>query len=72
MKISELIKKLEAVKVAEGDIEVVIQYRDNGGDFDGVSNDLYFSTKSNLANVTLVDDEGVETNYNTLEKAIIL
>lgn len=72
MKISELIKKLEAVKVAEGDIEVVIRYRDNGGDFDGVTNDLYFSTKSNLANVTLVDDEGVETNYNTLEKAIIL
>ena len=72
MKISELIKKLEAVKSAEGDIEVVIQHRDEGGDYDGVTNYLYFATMSNLKNVTLIDDKGVITNYNTLEKAIIL
>ena len=72
MKISELIKKLEAVKSAEGDIEVVIQHRDEGGDYDGVTNYLYFATISNLSNVTLIDDKGVITNYNTLEKAIIL
>ena len=72
MKISELIKKLESVKSAEGDIEVVIQHRDEGGDYDGVTNYLYFATMSNLKNVTLIDDKGVITNYNTLEKAIIL
>ena len=72
MKISELIKKLEAVKSAEGDIEVVIQHRDEGGYYDGVTNYLYFATMSNLKNVTLIDDKGVITNYNTLEKAIIL
>ena len=72
MKISELIKKLEAVKSAEGDIEVVIQHRDEGGDYDGVTNYLYFATMSNLKNVTLIDDKGVITNYNTLEKAIVL
>ena len=72
MKISELIKKLEAIKSTEGDIEVVIQHRDEGGDYDGVTNYLYFSTESNLSNVTLIDDKGVITSYNTLEKAIIL
>ena len=72
MKISELIKKLEAIKSTEGDIEVVIQHRDEGGDYDGVTNYLYFSTESNLNNVTLIDDKGVITSCNTLEKAIIL
>ena len=72
MKISELIKKLEAVKSAEGDIEVVIQHRDEGGDYDSVTNYLYFYTESNLSNVTLIDDKGVITSYNTLEKAIVL
>ena len=72
MKISELIKKLEAIKSTEGDIEVVVQHRDEGGDYDGVTNYLYFYNESNLSNVTLIDDKGVITSSNTLEKAIVL
>lgn len=72
MKINELIKKLEAIKSTEGDIEVVIQYRDEGGDYNGFTNDLYFKAVSDLDNVTLINDEGVETTFNTLKKAIVL
>ena len=35
MLVSELIKKLEEIKSKEGDIQVSIQYRDDGGEYYG-------------------------------------
>lgn len=40
MKISELVNILENIKEEEGDIEVVIQYRDSGGLYEGYDDDV--------------------------------
>ena len=33
MKISEVIKKLEELKSKEGDVDMVVEYRDRGGSY---------------------------------------
>lgn len=44
MKLSKLINKLERLKEELGeDIEVVMQYRDDGGEYCGVDTELYLS-----------------------------
>lgn len=43
MKISELIERLEEIKKEHGDVNVVVvQYRDDGGDYWGCDEDLRF------------------------------
>lgn len=42
MTIAELIKELEAIRTKYGDdMKVVVQYRDEGGDYYGVDEDVY-------------------------------
>lgn len=43
MKITELIKKLEEIKAENGDIEVVVKYRDDGGEYIGHDETLYLT-----------------------------
>ena len=44
MKLSKLINKLERLKEELGeDIDVVMQYRDAGGEYGGVDTELYLS-----------------------------
>jgi len=43
MNISELIEELEKVKKEHGDIEVEIQYRDDGGYYYGSDDDINFN-----------------------------
>lgn len=40
MKISELIKELQKLQSENGDVEVVVQYRDFGGLYSGRDDDL--------------------------------
>ena len=44
MKISELIAYLEKAKEENGDINVEVQYRDEGGDFHGTDDCIYCET----------------------------
>lgn len=42
MTVAELIKELEAIHAEYGDdMKVVVQYRDEGGDYIGVDEDVY-------------------------------
>ena len=42
MTVAELIKELEAIRTKYGDdMKVVVQYRDEGGDYYGVDEDVY-------------------------------
>lgn len=42
MTVAELIKELEAIRAEYGDdMKVVVQYRDEGGDYLGVDEDVY-------------------------------
>jgi len=40
MTISELIKELENIQKEQGDIDVVVQYRDEGGIYDGCDEEI--------------------------------
>lgn len=40
MTVTELIEGLEKVKKEHGDIEVVVQYRDGGGCYNGTDSDI--------------------------------
>lgn len=47
MKLSKLINKLERLKEELGeDIDVVMQYRDDGGEYGGVDTELYLSVRN--------------------------
>lgn len=63
MKISELINKLETLKEENGDIDVVMQYRDGGGEYYGVDTELYLS----VGNAEIYED-----GYWVVKKAIVL
>lgn len=63
MKLSELINKLETLKEENGDIDVVMQYRDDGGEYGGVDTELYLSVR----NAEIYEDE-----HWVIKKAIIL
>ena len=41
MTISELIKELEVIKRAKGDIDVAVKYRDDGGEYLGQDEFIY-------------------------------
>ena len=47
MKISELIQVLESTKEKCGDLDVVVQYRDDGGYYTGYDNDLCLTVEDN-------------------------
>lgn len=46
MNISTLIEKLEHLKEKHGDIDVVVQYRDDGGDYGGQDTEIYLSVRN--------------------------
>lgn len=52
MKISELIGVLTEAKKQHGDIEVVVKYRDDGGEYSGYDTDVYADVCNNLKQVT--------------------
>ena len=65
MNISTLIEKLKHLKEKYGDIDVVIQYRDDGGEYGGQDTEIYLTEK----NISVWDDYN---KHNIIKKAIIL
>lgn len=65
MNISTLIKKLEHLKEKHGDIDVVVQYRDDGGEYGGQDEEIYLTER----NIFVWDDYN---KHNIIKKAIIL
>lgn len=59
MKISQLIEELEAIRAEHGDAEVVIQYRDGGGDYSGFDSDLRLYHSDHEEMVTTKCDDGI-------------
>lgn len=54
MTVAELIKELEAVRTEWGDdMKVVVQYRDSGGDYSGVDEDVYRGVDEEAREVVL-------------------
>ena len=49
MKISEVIKRLEELKSKEGDVDVVVEYRDGGGSYYDYGYDLLFEVKTDIS-----------------------
>ena len=49
MKISEVIKKLEELKSKEGDVDVVVEYRDGGGSYYDFGYDLLFEVQKHVS-----------------------
>lgn len=49
MKISEVIKKLEELKSKEGDVDVVVEYRDGGGSYYDFGYDLFFEIVEDIS-----------------------
>lgn len=47
MSISEVIEKLKAIKKQHGDIQVKVQYRDDGGIYSGADDDILFAVDHN-------------------------
>lgn len=47
MKISELIQVLESAKEKYGDLDVVVQYRDDGGYYSGSDSELCLEVEDN-------------------------
>ena len=45
MKISELINKLETLKEENGDIDVVVKFRDDGGSYGGYDAEIYLTKR---------------------------
>lgn len=79
MKICELIDVLAEVKKQHGDIEVVIKYRDGGGEYSGYDTDVYADVCNNLKQVTFykeVEREGHGlvnmVSYGYLDIAFVL
>lgn len=52
MTISEMIHRLEEMKSIYGDIEMVVKYRDDGGEYEGYDKDVYMTVEN-------VDDKTV-------------
>ena len=54
MTVAELIKELEAIRAEYGDdMKVVVQYRDEGGDYLGVDEDVYRGVDEEACEVVL-------------------
>ncbi|MDY5822617.1 MAG: hypothetical protein SPJ83_07535 [Helicobacter sp.] len=79
MKICELIDILTEAKKQYGDIEVVVKYRDDGGEYTGYDTDIYASVHNDLKQVTFykeVEREGHGllnmVSYGYLDIAFVL
>lgn len=79
MKICELIDILTEVKKQHGDIEVVVKYRDDGGEYSGYDTDVYADVCNDLKQVTFykeVKDEEYglinRASYGYLDIAFVL
>jgi len=75
MKVSDMIKALQEIKSEHGDIDVVVQYRDDGGCYTGCDAELFMHVEEKVAydaweedkeTGKCVDDSGVA------EKALVL
>lgn len=73
MKISELIKKLEELKSKEGDVDVVVEYRDRGGSYYDYGYDLLFEVQKDVS-LYMPPTDGHTRSYTIghLEKVIVL
>jgi hypothetical protein len=65
MKISELINKLETLKEENGDIDVVVEYRDAGGSYGGYDAEIYLTK-------CYADVFNGTTGYWDIKEAIVL
>ena len=48
MNISKVIEKLEEIKRWHGDIKVKVQFRDDGGSYDGMDDFIYFNVEHDV------------------------
>lgn len=73
MKISEVIKRLEELKSKEGDVDVVVEYRDGGGSYYDYGYDLLFEVQKDIS-LYMPPTDGYTRPYEIgdLEKAIVL
>lgn len=55
MKIEDLIKELEKIQKKHGNIEVQVQYRDDGGDFYGTDDEVRLQVENDIVDL---DDDG--------------
>ena len=63
MKIEDLIKELEKIQKKHGNIEVQVQYRDDGGDYFGTDNDVLLYVENKTIDL---DDNGSIREEKTL------
>ena len=65
MKISKLIERLEEIKAKEGDIQVSVQYRDDGGSYSG-EEELMLEVRDNehFGIQSIVEDENNMLDYH--------
>ena len=72
MKISEVIKRLEELKSKEGDVDVVVEYRDGGGSYYDYGYDLFFEVQKDIdLYMTSKNDPNVN-EIGHLDKVIVL
>ena len=73
MKISEVIKKLEELKSKEGDVDVVVEYRDLGGSYYGYDYDPLFEVHKDVS-LYMPPKDGYTRPYEIgdLDKVIVL
>lgn len=55
MKIEDLIKELEKIQKKHGNIEVQVQYRDDGGDYYGTDDEVRLQVENDIVDL---DDDG--------------